>query len=124
MSFIQFPTELTRFQCITRAVFDTSSITASYQSLNGSGFSQPIKILKIINLGTNGIDISYDGVKDHDYYIAAPATGSPIPLIINFQANHADTSAYGSGTLYGAQGQIIYGKGTAGTGNLYIIGYY
>jgi hypothetical protein len=118
------PVELTSFQCITRAVFNTASMTASYAPLNGTGFSAPIKILKIINLGTNGIDISYDGVNDSDYYVAAPTSGSAIPLIINFQANHSDISSYGAGTLYGRQGQIIYGKGTAGTGNLYIIGYY
>jgi hypothetical protein len=44
-------------------------------------------------------------------------------LIIDCQANHADNSAYGSGTLNGAQRQILYGKGTAGTGSVYIMGY-
>lgn len=114
----------TYFQCIVRAVFNTASINGSYQSLNGTGFPYPIKILKVINLGTHAIDISYDGVNDHDYYIAAPTSGSPIPLIIPLQENHDCQSAYGSGTLNGRQGQIIYGKGTAGTGNLYIIGYF
>ena len=111
------------FQAIIRAVFNTASINGTYQALNGSGFSSDIKILKIINLGTHVIDISYDGVNDHDLYIAAPASGSVEPLIINLQTNHADNASNGAGTLCGRQGQIIYGKGTAGTGNLYIIGY-
>lgn len=118
------PVELSSFQCIVRAVFNTATLTSSYAALNTTGFGAPIKILKIINLGTNGIDISYDGVTDHDYYPALATGTNPIPLILNLQTNHADNSAYGSGTLNGRQGQIIYGKGTAGTGNLYIIGYY
>lgn len=109
--------ELSSFQCITRAVFNTASMTGSYQALNGTGFSDDIKILKIYNAGTQGIDISYNGVTDHDYFPAGAT------LIIDLQANHSDNSSYSSGTLNGRKGQIIYGKGTAGTGNLYIIGY-
>lgn len=104
------------FQCITRAVFNTASLTGSYASLNGAGFSDDIKILKIYNGGTNGIDISYNGSVDHDYFPAGATQ------IIDLQTNHADESG-AAGTLNGKKGQIIYGKGTAGTGNLYIIGY-
>lgn len=109
--------ELSSFQCIPRAVFNTASLTGSYVSLNGSGFGDDIKILKIYNAGTLGIDISYDGVTDHDYFPAGAT------LIIDLQSNHSDNSAYGAGTLNGRKGQIIFGKGTAGVGNLYIIGY-
>lgn len=109
--------ELSSLQFIPRAVFNTATLTGTYQSLNGTGFGDDIKILKIFNAGTLGIDISYDGVTDHDFF------PSGATLIIDIQANHADNSAYGSGTLNGRKGQIIYGKGTAGVGNLYIIGY-
>ena len=110
-------TDLSSFQCIPRAVFNTASLTGSYQALNGTGFGDDIKILKIYNAGTLGIDISYDGTTDHDYFPAGATQ------IIDLQANHADNSAYSSGTLNGRKGQVIYGKGKAGTGNLYIIGY-
>ena len=110
--------ELNRFQAIPRAVFDTSGLTASYKPLNGTGFAEPIKLLKIYNAGSLGINISYDGLTDHDFFPAGAT------IIMDFQANHADNSSYSSGTLYGAKGQIIYGKGTAGSGNLYIIGFY
>ena len=109
--------DLSSFQCITRADFNTSSLTGSYQVLNGSGFSDDIKILKIYNGGSVGIDISYNGITPHDYWPAGAT------LIIDLQANHADNSAYGSGTLGGRKGQKIYGLGTAGTGTLYIAGY-
>jgi len=106
------------FTCITRAVFNTASINGTYQVLNGTGFSDDIKVLKIYNAGTMGVDISYDGgVTDHDFY----PPGST--MILDLQSDHADTASYGAGTLYGRKGQLIFGKGTAGVGNLYIIGY-
>jgi hypothetical protein len=109
--------ELSSFQCIPRAVFNTATLTGTYASLNGTGFGDDIKILKVYNAGTLGVDISYDGVTDHDFF------PSGATIIIDLQTNHSDNSAYGSGTLYGRKGQIIWGKGTAGVGNLYIIGF-
>jgi len=108
--------ELSSFEFITRAVFNTAGMTGSYQALNGTGFSDDIKILKIYNAGTQGINVSYDGLTDHDFYPAGAT------IILDLQTNHADNSSYGSGTKNGRKGQIIYGKGTAGVGSLYIIG--
>ena len=109
------------------AVFDMTTLNGSYQVLNGAaqqpttssvGFQYDIKILKIYNDGDTGIQISYDGVVPHDYL---PSKGT---MIIDLQANHADNSAYGSGTKNGRQGQLLYGLGSAATsGNLYISGY-
>lgn len=108
------------------AVFDSSTLTNSYQAMNGasqyliftgSGFPDSIKSLKIYNGSNVGITVSFDGVVRHDYW---PAGAS---IILDIQTNHANNSAYGSGTLNGAQGQIIYGKGTAGTGSVYISAY-
>lgn len=96
--------DLSSVQFITRAVFDPSTLTGTYQPLNSSGFTDDIKILKMFNGGAVGIDISFDGVVDHDFW------PSGATLIIDFQTNHADSSSYGSGTLYGRKGQIIWGK--------------
>lgn len=118
--------ELSRFQWVEMAVFDSSTLTNSYQAMNGasqyliftgSGFPDSIKSLKIYNGSNVGITVSFDGVVRHDYW---PAGAS---IILDIQTNHANNSAYGSGTLNGAQGQIIYGKGTAGTGSVYISAY-
>ena len=105
------------FQCIPMAVFDTADLTSDYQSLNTTGFSEAIKALKIYNASDTDITVSYDSQTDHDIF---PATST---FILDIQANHEDNSAYGSGTLNGRKGQIIYGKGSVGTGNLYIVGY-
>lgn len=110
-------TEKNYVQTITRAVFDTASLTGSYAALNSTGFSDDIKILKVINLGTNGIDVSWDGTTDGDYF---PAGGV---FILDMQANHSSNAPSSGGTWHGKKGQILYGKGTAGVGNLYMIGY-
>ena len=109
--------DLSSFQCITRADFNSASLTGSYASLNTTGFSDDIKVLKIYNASNTLFDISYDGITAHDVFPAGAT------IIMDLQANHADNSAYGAGTLGGRKGQIIFGKGTAGVGTLYIIGF-
>lgn len=97
-------TDLASFQCIPIASINPVGLGATFVPLNGSGFDDDIKILKIYNGGTVGVDISFDGVTQHDYWPPGAT------IIIDFQTNHADNSAYGSGTLYGRKGQIIYGR--------------
>lgn len=118
--------DLPSFQCIEMAIYDTSGLSGSFAPLNGSssytiftgnGFQDDIKIMKIYNASNVGITISYDGVTNHDYWPAGAT------LIIDLQTNHSDNSAYGSGVLNGRKGQIIWGLGSTGTGNLYIAGY-
>ena len=120
--------ELDTFTCIEMAVFDATTLTGSYQAMNGAaqqadtgsvGFQSDIKILKIYNDGSTGVTISYDGVVKNDYL---PSKGT---MILDLQSNHADNSGYGAGTNYGRKGQIVYGKGTASSAGLsiYISGY-
>lgn len=97
--------ELDSVQFITKAVFNPASLTGTYQPLNGTGFSDDVKIFEMFNGSTTAsIDISYDGVNDHDFI------GPNQAKIRDFQANHRDTASFGSGTLYGRKGQIIWGK--------------
>lgn len=109
--------DLSSFQCITAANFDLSTLTGTFQSMNGTGFSDDIKLLKVFNGSITGVDISYDGVNKHDYWPPGAT------IIIDFQANHADNSAYGAGTLNGRKGQIIYGRTSTTTTQLQIAGY-
>lgn len=109
--------ELSSFQCITAATFDLTTLTGSFQALNGAGFSDDIKIMKIFNGSGVGVDISYDGVNKHDFWPAGAT------LIIDLQTNHSDTSSYGSGTLNGRKGQIIYGRTSTTSTQLQIAGY-
>lgn len=119
--------ELSRVQCVLKAQFNPASLTGSYQPLNGAGsqsdaaqvgFSDSAKILKIYNpSATISIDISLDGVNDHDFI---PPLGT---LIVDFQTNHYDGPIYGTGTLNVAKGQILYGKTAAQPTYLQIVGY-
>ncbi len=110
--------DLSSFQAINAVSFDLTTLTGSFQALNGSGFSDDIKVMKIFNPSTTiGVDISYDGVNKHDYWPPGAT------LIIDFQANHADNSAYGAGTLNGRKGQIVYGRTSSTSAQLQIAGY-
>lgn len=110
--------EFSYVQCVDKAEFDTSTLTGSYQALNGSGFSDTVKVWKLYNGSTTvSIDISLDGVTDHDFI---PPLGT---LIVDFQTNHYDGGTYGTGTLNLRKGQILYGKTASNPTYLQIIGY-
>jgi hypothetical protein len=110
--------DLSSLQGTVMAVFDTATLTGTYAALNGSGFSDNVKVMKIYNASNVGVTVSYNGGADDQDFFPAGAT-----QILDVQANHQDHSAYGSGTLNIRKGQILLGKGSAGVGNLYIIGY-
>ncbi len=111
-------TDLSSFTCMLATSFDLTTLTGTFEPMNGTGFSTDIKVLKIYNPSTTtGIDISYDGVNKHDYWPPGAT------LIIDLQSNHADNSAYGAGTLYGRQGQIIWGRTSSTSAQLQISGY-
>lgn len=110
--------ELSCVQCVTKAVFNPASLTGTYQAMNGSGFSDTVKILKLYNGSTTvSIDISLDGITNHDFI---PPLGT---LIVDFQTNHYDGGTYGTGTLNVRKGQILYGKTAESPTFLQIVGY-
>ena len=110
--------ELSCVQCVTKSVFNPASLTGTYQALNGSGFSDSVKILKIYNPSmTVSIDVSLDGVNPHDFI---PPLST---LIVDFQTNHYDGGTYGTGTLNVRRGQILYGKTAESPTFLQIVGY-
>jgi hypothetical protein len=109
---------LSYVSCVTKSQFNPASLTGSYQALNGSGFSDNIKIWKLFNGSTSiSIDISFDGINDHDFI---PPQGT---LIVDFQAGHSSQTTYGTGTLNLRKGQILYGKTAEQPSWLQIIGY-
>jgi hypothetical protein len=106
---------------VLKAQFDPTLLTSSYQVMNllpVVGFSDSVKILKIWNPSTTiAIDVSYDGVNDHDF-LPPLAT-----LIVDFQTNHETTASYGTGTKCIKMGQQIWGKTAAHPTFVQIIGY-
>jgi hypothetical protein len=80
--------ELDSVQWVTRGVFNTALLGPAYTALNGTGFSDDIKMMTIFNGSATGIDISFDGVTDHTFWPAGAT------LVLDFLR----------------KGQIIYGK--------------
>ena len=110
--------ELSRVQCVLKSEFDLTSLNGAYQPLNGTGFSDTVKVMKIWNPSTTeAIEVSFDGVNDHDFI---PPSST---LIIDFQANHYDGPTFASGQWNVAQGQILWGKTADNPDFLQIIGY-
>jgi hypothetical protein len=129
--------DLSRFQCIEMAIFNSASFSggstynimngpSQYQIYTGTGFQYDIKVLKMYNQSTVGVIISFmQTVNGSNAVVNVPQDYIPAggTFILDLQANHGDNSAYGSGTLNGAAGQVVWGNASAGTGNIYIIGY-
>lgn len=107
-----------RVEAATKAEFDISTLTGTFQALNGSGFSDAIKILKIYNPSTTvSIELSLDGVVAHDFI---PPRGT---MIIDFQANGETAPNSGVSILNVSKAQIIYGRTAPNPTYLQIVGY-
>lgn len=92
----------------------SSSITTSYAPINTDGFIQAPFFIRIINASNMAITVSYNGVDDNEYI---PANGVfELPSQANAQPG-AHVALFPKGT-------IVYVKGTAGTGTIYLSGYY
>lgn len=110
--------ELSRLQCVDKAEYNLGSLSGTFQPLNGTGFSDTVKIWKMYNPSTTiSIDISLDGVTPHDFI---PPLGA---IIVDCQTNHYDGGTYGTGTLNVAKGQIIWGRTASNPTFLQIIGF-
>lgn len=96
---------------VERHSFNCASLTGSYQTIDPNGFAYDLVIYKIYNSSSQPIDISYDGVTDHDFI---PSGGT---LILDIQANKE-----GERAAWPAKRQTFV-KGTASAGSLYETGY-
>jgi len=91
----------------------SSALTSSYQAIN-TGFPHPLAILRLNSTSTTSVTVSYDGTNDHEFLLAGA------DLTLQFQTNSQPNTYIGNM----AAGTIVYVKGTAGTGNIYVGGYY
>ena len=96
-----------------RRDIDSATFNNSYQAV-GSALTRPIRIVKIVNNSDEDIDISTDGVTDHD---ACPAGGF---CLYDLTANKVQYQGQ-SGAFF-AEGTQFYVKGAAaGTGLVYLV---
>ncbi len=103
-----------RVKAVTRGTLAGMSLTASYQAINSTPFAGACFRIAIYNTTNAAIDISFDGVTDND---VVPATGS---IVIDAQTNAQPS---GNEALF-AKNLIVYAKGSAAAGSVYVSGYY
>jgi hypothetical protein len=101
-------------QAVPMTTFNSASVTGTYEPMITGGLAKACYLLRITNASSVSVTISYDGINDSDFIFTE--TANNIPGIFNIQPN--------SNVAQFPQGQQIYVKGTAGTGNIYIAGYY
>jgi hypothetical protein len=92
----------------------SSTVNGTYAALNSPGFIQSPFFIRITNASNEDITVSYDGIHDHEYVSAL--TSFELPSQTNSQPN-AHVALFPKNT-------IVYVKGTAGTGNITLSGYY
>lgn len=91
-----------------------STFDGTYLPINTSGLLHPCFLIRIINDTSEDVDISYDGVASHDFI------GAGETLQLNFQSNSSPANKQ---ALF-LQGSIVYVSAAAGTGTIYLVGYY
>ena len=72
-------------RAISLKSFDSANILSTFQPLNGTGLSDSIKILRIVNDSNKDVIISLDGVNNSDIILKNS------DLILEFQANASNT---------------------------------
>lgn len=92
----------------------SSTLSSSYQPINPNGAEGACLMLRVNNTSNEDIILSYDGVNENEYVLAA--TLLEVPAQLNSQPNNH--------VCLFPKGQIVYIKGTAGTGTIYLTGYY
>ncbi len=92
----------------------SSSVTGSYQALNGTGLEEACFLLRLINDSNQDVTVSYDGTTDHEF----------VPSGQTFQFPIQTNSSPQNQQALMPKGTVVYVKGTAGTGSVYLAGYY
>ena len=97
----------------TRQSVDSSTFSGSYLPI-GSPISNSARIVKIINNSGVDVDISTDGVTNHDFI---PKNGFTLYDLGTNRGNDSPCLNFSTGTQF-------YAKGSASTGLVYMISLY
>lgn len=92
----------------------SSTVSGTYQAINPAGAEGPCFMLRIANLSDTAVTVSYDGTNDNEVVLANET--------LNISTNSIGVPA-GRVALFPI-GQKVYVKGSAGTGTIYLSGYY
>lgn len=96
--------------------FDASTLTGTYQAINGTGTSDACIAFKFYNSSSSLVILSYDGVNDHDFVTPGGA------FIFDAEAN-ADGWGGSGGHKELHAGTIVYAKTSSNTDRLIMVGY-
>jgi hypothetical protein len=105
---------INRIKALVLKSVASSAITGTYAAINPLGAEGACFMLRIANLSDTAVTVSYDGTHDNEVVLAEET------LIIS--TNSLGVPA-GRVALFPI-GQKVYVKGTAGTGTIYLSGYY
>ncbi len=100
-------------QAIPLTAINSAALTGSYQLINTGGTLVPLGLLRIVNGSDQDVFISYNGSTDND--VVQKGTTLHVP---------AQQIAQPTNVLSFSKGTKVYAKGTAGTGFIYVIGYF
>jgi len=98
--------------------FDASTLTGTFQAINGTGTTDPCISFKFYNSSTSLVIFSYDGVTEHDFVLPGGT------FIFEAEAN-ADGWGNGAGghkSLHA--GTIVSAKTSSNTDRLIMVGYH
>ena len=101
-------------QAIALTSIDSATFTGAYQAVNASGLAKNCFMIRITNNSNKDVTVSYNGTTDHDFIKAG--TFIQLPFQEMAQPNNLIANM--------ALGIIVYVKGAAGVGLVYLAGYY
>lgn len=101
-------------QAIPLTNIASSTLSSSYQAINATGLPFPCFMIRLNSTSSTPVTVSFDGINDHEFLL----NGTFVNL--NFQTN----SRPSNDVAYMKAGTVVWVKGTAGTGNIYLSGYY
>jgi len=100
------------FQLTT--ILSSTMILNTFQAINPDGFEEAPFFIRVTNGSTMPVVISFDGINDHEFILSE--TAFDLPSQTNSQPN-AQVALFPKLT-------VVYARGTAGTGNVTLSGYY
>ena len=101
-------------QAIPMTTIDSATLTDVYQPINIGGLPNSCFQLRMVNASDVEVTVSYDGVTDNEILLATSI--NVIPSIHATSPNNFPVAF--------PKGMVVYVKGTAGTGDIFISGYY
>lgn len=91
----------------------SASISSSYTVIDSDGFDAPCFTMRIVNNTNKDITVSYDGTNDHEF----------VPTLTSIQIPNPAPQPLKTGALF-PKGLKVWVKGAAGTGSVYLVGYF